>query len=210
MREPGRYNIGRQFNRWTIIGKTTDSRSVICRCSCGIEKPVFKCHLGAGKSEGCRKCRKLDNYLTHGMAYSPTHSNWSNMKNRCLNPKSQDYGTYGAVGITVCEKWLTFEGFLEDMGERPPGCSIDRIDGTRGYSKENCRWATPTEQANNKRTNKHVEYGGVRFTKAQLARHLGISYSALDSRLALGQPIDAPVRYSKEWHEQNRNKTDAV
>lgn len=81
---------------------------------------------------------------------SRTYRTWTGMKSRCLNPTSWDYYLYGAKGITVCERWLSFENFLEDMGERPVGRSIDRIDYTKGYEPANCRWATPSEQNKNK------------------------------------------------------------
>ena len=86
-----------------------------------------------------------------GPERSCTYISWSHMKDRCLNPKSRDYGEYGGRGITVCEKWMEFEGFLEDMGERPPGTTIDRIDNEKGYCKENCRWADYSIQRVNQR-----------------------------------------------------------
>ena len=75
---------------------------------------------------------------------------WVSMKQRCLNPKATGYKNWGGRGITVCDEWLGFENFYEDMGDKPVGLSIDRKDNNKGYCKSNCRWATPTEQANNK------------------------------------------------------------
>ena len=79
---------------------------------------------------------------------------WSGMKARCLNPKHKNYLQYGGAGITVCDKWMTWSGFYEDMGERPEGKTLDRINGKLGYTKSNCRWATKEEQIANRKPQK--------------------------------------------------------
>lgn len=93
--------------------------------------------------------------VRHGAAvdgrHSPEYRSWDHMKQRCLNPRSDGYAEYGAKGIMVCDRWLSFDAFIEDMGPRPAGTSLDRIDGTKGYMPGNCRWATSSLQVVNQR-----------------------------------------------------------
>lgn len=118
---------------------------------------------------------------THGMADTPTYQIWANMKDRCANPNNASFERwYGGAGISVCERWATsFENFLVDMGKRPSGMSLDRIDGTKGYEPGNCRWATDEEQHNNKKSNRKVTYNGVTQGIAQWARATGIGENTL-------------------------------
>lgn len=92
-------------------------------------------------------------------ALIPGYYSWSMMKQRCMNPKHTDYKYYGEKGITVCNEWLKFSGFYSDMGERPEGLTLDRIDNSKGYSKDNCRWATKLEQTLNRGDNRNNTSG---------------------------------------------------
>ena len=126
----------------------------------------------------------------------PTYNSWVSMKFRCTNPKSQAFKYYGGRGITVCERWRKFENFLEDMGERPTGMTLDRKDNDGNYEPGNCRWATWKEQANNRRTNHYSRLTKdevIKIKKAladgvrvfQLAKLFRVSWNAID-RIAHG------------------------
>jgi len=124
----------------------------LCECDCGAMTIVIGSHLKSGsvKSCGCNRGREKK----HGMHNTPTYISWKSMKARCSNPKSPDYKNYGARGITYCVEWEEFDQFLADMGVRPLGRTLDRIDTDGNYSKENCKWSTAKEQANNRRGRK--------------------------------------------------------
>ncbi len=107
---------------------------------------------------------------THGMWGTPTYKTWNMMKQRCLNPENDNYHKYGGIGVTVCEKWLTFEGFYSDMGVRPEGCTLNRIGSSLLYSKDTCEWATLGVQSYDQRLDKRNKVGvkEVRFRKDRL------------------------------------------
>lgn len=115
---------------------------------------------------------------------SPEHYVWRTMLARCTNPKAKNYGQYGGRGITVCTQWLSFEGFIKDMGLRPTAAhSLDRIDNDAGYTPDNCRWATRSEQQKNKRNTRRYTNGVFVGTPAECAEYLGISRAVASYRL---------------------------
>jgi len=143
------------FNNWTVLEKGSYSSDGHifwkCKCTCGLIKEVLGKTLRNGNSTGCRQCQVNRCFRTHGMSRSPTNKVWCGMNARCHNPKDTGYKWYGAKGVTVCERWRNnFLNFLEDMGERPDGKSIDRIDNSKGYEPHNCKWSTLKEQNWNK------------------------------------------------------------
>lgn len=109
------------------------------------------------------------------------------MIQRCTNPKDRAFPAYGGRGILVCESWMTFDNFIRDMGLRTsPHHSLERIDNSKGYSKENCRWATRLEQVRNTRRNVILEHDGKRMCLLDWAKHIGMPYNRLRSRIRYG------------------------
>jgi hypothetical protein len=124
---------------------------------------------------------------THGKAGTSTYHTWRSIKERCCNPYSKDWKNYGGRGIAMCQEWIdSFANFLEDMGDRPAGMSIDRIDNMQGYSKDNCRWASVQTQSNNRRTCVYVEYEGKSQSVADWAREVGLERKTLEYRIRSG------------------------
>jgi hypothetical protein len=120
------------------------------------------------------------------MSGTPTYDSWKNMMRRCLNPKHKTYSCYGGRGITVCERWKTFENFLADMGEKPAGKTLGRINNNEGYEPFNCRWETRQEQNNNTRRLRLFYRHGEIDTLAGWARRLGLSGSTIRDRIRNG------------------------
>lgn len=147
---------GQVFNRLTAVEPVAKRKNGMvmwrCRCECGNESTVQSGQLRNGDIKSCG-CLRRENARkgTHGMTKSPLYFTWKGMWARCTNPKAKDYKHYGGRGITVCERWKDFEAFVEDVGPRPKGKTLDRKRVNEGYSKDNCRWATPKEQARNRR-----------------------------------------------------------
>lgn len=128
----------------------------------------------------------------HGAArkgrYTPEYRSWRNMHSRCLNPAVRSYADYGKRGISICERWGSFDNFLADMGTRPPGCTLDRIDNDGNYEPGNCRWATLSEQASNRRR-RRVFLNGKLITTIEACKVLRLNSSTIYGRLSHGWPV---------------------
>jgi hypothetical protein len=118
---------------------------------------------------------------------------WKDMHKRCSNPKSLNYPHYGGRGIKVCKHWFELDNFIIDMGHRPPGMSLDRIDNNGDYCPENCRWATDKEQMNNTRNNLHIEAFGRVQTLAQWCVETGLKRPTVNRRLKDGWNVEAAL-----------------
>jgi len=153
------------------------------RCYCGNEFRAVPSDLRSGrvKSCGCFNRQSLSKRIRHGASrvsgWTPEYRSWAGIKQRCSNPTDRAYRNYGGRGIAICDRWKTsFQNFLDDMGLKPgPGYSIDRIDNDKGYSPENCRWATPDIQNRNRRSVKVVLLGGESMTFKEAAKVVGVS-----------------------------------
>lgn len=191
--------IGQTFGKLTVVGKAPrlDPRAGIrwiTRCECGETRINYRYVLERGVVQSCgSKGCKTAGRPTHGMTGTDTYTTWSAIVQRCTNPKATKWNMYGARGITVCERWLKFANFLEDMGERPSReHTIDRIDGRGNYNKANCRWATALEQQANIAHNVMVTYQGKTQHIMAWARELGIPGCTISHRLLRGaKPEDA-------------------
>lgn len=186
-----------RFGRWLVLerGENTSYNHPRwwCMCECGNKKLVKGSILRKGQSKSCG-CLNIDIHrqvciernTKHNLSKTKVYAVWVNIRQRCNNPNNNGYVKYGAKGITVCERWNSFDNFLADMGHPPtPKHSIDRIDGTKGYSPDNCRWATQKEQQNNRLNNYVISYKGERFTLMQLSEKLGIGRKSLKKRLKM-------------------------
>lgn len=143
---------GQRFGRLTVLALAPNrgtKSAWTCRCDCGRERVVMLGNLRSGHSRSCG-CLHVERQTTHGQSYSPTYTTWKMMWQRVKgNGPLDDFERYTLRGIGVCDRWRSFEAFLADMGERPVGTSLDRINNDRGYEPGNCRWATRKEQSNN-------------------------------------------------------------
>lgn len=188
---------GQRFGRLIAL-KATDERSgkfIVweCLCDCGTTKLISSPSLRLGRTKSCGCLRKettVRRFTTHGRAGTNLYTTWSKMIARCNDPEDRKWHRYGARGITVCERWLKFENFLADMGDKPPGTTLDRENNDGNYDPNNCRWATQKTQQNNRSTNRVFTAFGLTMNMMQWAEHFGIPYCTIQRRVARHWPIE--------------------
>ncbi len=207
---------GNVFGYLTAIKIASDKPTKwLCRCECGNLTIVKANILSAGKSKSCGcKTKELASkqLTTHGMSGSVEYNAYYSMIRRCTDSSHRSFKDYGGRGIKVCDRWTeSFEFFYADMGDRPKGdYSVERIDNDKGYSPENCKWATRKEQSRNTRRNHLLTHNGVTKHLTDWAERIGITQQALQGRLnkmpmerALSMP---PNRDMKRYIESNGKK----
>lgn len=192
---------GLRFGKLLVLEQAPNRskhRAWKCVCDCGKEKVLTteQFYQGTVKSCGCLRFK-------HGLRNTASYDIWCNMIRRCDNPEAEEYPNYGGRGIKVCDRWRGDSGmqnFYEDMGERPTGLSLDRIDNDGPYSPENCRWATIKQQSMNKRNTRLVTYRGETKPLMEWASIVGIRYIRLIHRLrknwTVERAFETPVKSS--------------
>lgn len=188
---------GRRFGRLLVLklwsrGTRTERARWLCVCDCGNEKDIPANSLTSGRSNSCgclsaeitsKRCR------THGMGKTTIYRSWASMRSRCLNANNSDYKCYGGRGIKVCARWSSFENFRKDMGDKPAGTEIDRIDNNGNYEPGNCRWVSHKENSRNTRKCRYVTFGGETLPINAWAERIGISEGTIRSRLNRGRSV---------------------
>ncbi len=219
--DPRRVNhadvIGKTFGRLTAVSYDPESQKVhryICQCICGKTKSVARSNLLSGHSLSCSCLRvELHPGRTHGLSSKPIYRVWRAMINRCYLSSVRAFKRYGARGITVCARWReSAANYASDVGPRPDGMEVDRIDNNGGYwcgkpectecgplgREPNWRWATHTQNARNRASNRILTVDGVSKTVAEWAEGLGIHPDVIHSRLGNGwsehDAVTRPVR----------------
>lgn len=198
--------IGERFGRLVVHARADNfvSRSgkaypaFQCVCDCGERTVVLgqALRIGNTKSCGCYardvlSTRKTQiNRATHPGEYN----SWAQMRSRCHDPKANGYKNYGGRGISVCERWASFEQFVTDMGQRPAGCSIERKDTSGDYEPGNCCWASRREQSRNTRRTVRVTIDGKTLPLVDWTVRFGINYGCVRARIRRGMTAEEALR----------------
>lgn len=197
--------LGREFGNLKVIHEYPPGEKLcLCRCDCGTETKVIRGQLLSGKTKSCG-CLLLNGPVRHGHArsghHSKTYRTWSQMIYRCSNPEDDSFKHYGGRGIKVCPRWADFENFLADMGERPDGVTIERVDNNGNYEPSNCRWASAKDQCRNRRSNRIFTINGTTACLAEFCENHGQPYAVVNMRInklgwSIERALTTPVKPS--------------
>lgn len=202
---------GLRYSRLTVIGlsdrieRQTNGcykRFWNCRCDCGKEVEVCSGNLtGHTQSCGCLQLERIGEALyKHGAGETSEYRTWSAMRRRCYDKNDKGYKNYGGRGISVCDRWnSSFVNFFSDMGERPKGLSLERVDNNGNYCPENCKWGTKLEQIRNRRTTRRLEVNGENLTVEEWSKKTGLEYDTIIKRISYGwSAVDAVTKPSRQ------------
>lgn len=201
--------VGQTFGYWTIveplfiesgIKRKRLRKGFRCKCRCGEIKDIIYLDLIDGRTTSCG-CS-----YQHGMSTTPTWNSWDGMIKRCSNPKHTYYPRYGGRGIKVCDRWKVFQNFFQDMGVRPEGKTLDRIDNDGDYEPINCRWATQSEQVRNSSSAGEITHDGKTLSVIEWAELIGINPATIHQRLRLGWPIDKALSHPVRHRRPNKSQ----
>jgi hypothetical protein len=192
--------VGSKYGKLTVLSRAENDRFGRTRwnvvCDCGTKKVIALYQMNSGHTKSCGCIRGRSNFR-HGGRGTPTHNTWVGMKQRCLYPKHDEYARYGGRGIQVCERWMTYENFLADMGEKPEGMTIERENSDGNYEPANCRWATMKEQNRNRSSNINVEIDGRTQCVKDWCDELGIHPDRIYARIRRGSTPKEAIVCSK-------------
>lgn len=187
---------GQRFGRLVTVSRVrrrTPKRSLVywlCRCDCGAELTILAASLVHGRTRSCG-CSKGDaarsRPTSHGLKHTGAYKSWQAMRSRCLHATDNHYHSYGGRGIKICERWSRFLNFYADMGDRPEGMTLDRMNRDGHYEPSNCRWATLREQARNTSQNRIIEHNGERRCLAEWAEIHALPFETLRQRAERGE-----------------------
>lgn len=203
-----------KFGRLTVLSVVREKGKkavAICACDCGNMKSITFAHIKNGGTKSCG-CLRSDTSKetgrlnkTHGQSVpehrTAAYRSWECMKSRCRNPSDPSYKDYGARGVVYADDWESFDVFFKDMGERPRGKTLNRINNAQGYNKTNCEWATVKIQQRNKRNNRMVLFKEKEITLVELSEITGVPYQRLHERIVRrGWSVDDAInKPSRAW-----------
>jgi hypothetical protein len=187
---------GQRFGRLSVIAPVEGTHPLrwLCRCDCGKTVKPFGRNLRGGLTQSCG-CLSADKASvrnsTHGMTRLKAYQSWFDARARCHDPKDPAFWRYGGRGITMCDRWREdVTAFCVDMGERPKGYTLERIDNSKGYSPENCVWASRWEQMQNTRMTRMLTHNGITLSRSQWERRLHLKPGTIRSRMRIGWSLE--------------------